>query len=166
VRQIFINNREYSIFYNQNVYNISIVKTSSHEYQAIEYRDLSKKDQKENDWCEDSETQFIVYRDWAYPLGNFMRLEFLGREWDGVAHHSYSNGIVVKVLENGNFRMGYYYGVTSITRDKLEKEKGCVFDLTDQSSGSNFLEKIKKFSSAAKFLAAEELNKANKGENK
>jgi len=86
------------------------IKTD-HEYREILYwNDLTETQQK--GLCEYEgieESSFFLYKDEAYDLGNFIKLDHT-EDWDGGVHFSAFSGLLVK-FNNSNDRVmvGYYY---------------------------------------------------------
>lgn len=95
-----------------------LVRTSGRVYPVLDYSELTQKEQKEHDWAEEGQ-EFIRYRGWAHPLGEFMRVgrPLEGAGWGGAAADSVWSGTCIARAEEG-YKVGRY---TQVSLDHAHK---------------------------------------------
>jgi hypothetical protein len=77
--------------------------------------ELPKKWRKEFDWMNDEEYEvgcFLIYRNWAYSLLDFLRVEHNSdlKGWHGYSSDTYFSGVVIRLSEDGEqYMIGTYF---------------------------------------------------------
>ena len=102
----FYQQEERSANYPELTKGLSVV-TSRRSYPILSFDDLTKGEQKDNEWDTCREHSYIRYRCNVIPLETFTRCYL--PDWDGFAADSFFSGTVIKFTEDGDCLLGFAY---------------------------------------------------------
>jgi len=101
-----------------------VVRPVPGERELVEWCDLAPKFQRQHDWAE-GPNLFVLYKGHAEALESFGRLSLRSplrkHGWEGLAAWSYTNGLLIRMIDNSTCRLAYFYTRSEKPSDLLRR---------------------------------------------